>query len=111
MNETVYEGLADRLMYIIKYQFHGVLCLWDYRLIWYCNVLSNAKNHAEFKGIARRTEFLNFMLFLVIFYIFVVIIDKMIGSNYTNLKDLSFSNYISRAKLFNEVGLLTLISN
>ena len=65
------------------------------------------KNYTVFKGRASRTEFWNFMLFWVIFYVFIVSIDKMLGSNYINFKDLPFSNYIPLAKLFDEVGLLT----
>jgi len=49
------------------------------------------------------------MLFWVIFYVFVLSIDKMLGGNYVNFKDLPFSNYIPLAKLFDEVGLLTLM--
>jgi len=49
------------------------------------------------------------MLFWVIFYVLVVSIDKMLGGNYINFKDLPFSNYIPLAKLFDEVGLLTLM--
>ena len=45
----------------------------------------------------------------MIFYVFVVAIDKMIGVNYINLKNLPFSNYIPLAKLIDEVGLLTLM--
>lgn len=67
------------------------------------------KNYTVFKGRASREEFWNFMLFWVIFYVFVVSIDKMLGGNYINFKDLPFSNYIPLAKLFDEVGLLTLI--
>ena len=67
------------------------------------------KNYTIFKGRASRTEFWNFMLFWMIFYVFVVAIDKMIGVNYINLKNLPFSNYIPLAKLIDEVGLLTLI--
>ena len=67
------------------------------------------KNYIVFKGRASREEFWNFMLFWVIFYVFVVSIDKMLGGNYINFKDLPFSNYIPLAKLFDEVGLLTLM--
>jgi uncharacterized membrane protein YhaH (DUF805 family) len=67
------------------------------------------KNYTVFKGRASREEFWNFMLFWVIFYVFVVSIDKMLGGNYINFKDLPFSNYIPLAKLFDEVGLLTLM--
>ena len=63
------------------------------------------RKYTVFKGRGSRTEFWNFMLFWVIFYIFVVAIDKMIGGNYINLKDLSFSNYIPLAKLIDEVEL------
>ena len=54
-------------------------------------------------------EFWNFMLFWMIFYVLVVAIDKMLGGNYVNFKDFPFANYIPLAKLFDEVGLLTLI--
>ena len=67
------------------------------------------KNYTVFKGRASREEFWNFMLFWVIFYVFVVSIDKMLGGNYINFKDLPFSNYIPLAKSFDEVGLLTLM--
>ena len=67
------------------------------------------KNYTVFEGRASKTEFWNFMLFWVIFYVFVVAIDKMLGGNYVNFKDFPFSNYIPLAKLFDEVGLLTLI--
>ena len=67
------------------------------------------RKYTVFKGRASRTEFWNFMLFWMIFYVFVVAIDKMIGGNYINLKNLPFSNYIPLAKLIDEVGLLTLM--
>ena len=67
------------------------------------------KNYTIFKGRSSREEFWNFMLFWVIFYVLVVSIDKMLGGNYINFKDLPFSNYIPLAKLFDEVGLLTLM--
>ena len=67
------------------------------------------KNYTVFKGRSSREEFWNFMLFWVIFYVLVVLIDKMLGGNYINFKDLPFSNYIPLAKLFDEVGLLTLM--
>ena len=67
------------------------------------------KNYIVFKGRASRTEFWNFMLFWVIFYVFVVAIDKMLGGNYVNFEEFSFSNYIPLAKLFDKVGLLTLM--
>ena len=67
------------------------------------------KNYTVFKGRSSREEFWNFMLFWVIFYVLVVSIDKVLGGNYINSKDLPFSNYIPLAKLFDEVGLLTLM--
>tara|TARA_B100001173_G_C15913817_1_gene515311 strand:- start:376 stop:780 length:405 start_codon:yes stop_codon:yes gene_type:complete len=67
------------------------------------------KKYIVFKGRASRTEFWNFMLFWVIFYVFVVAIDKILGGNYVNFKEFPFSNYIPLAKLFEEVGLLTLM--
>ena len=67
------------------------------------------KNYTVFKGRASRTEFWNFMLFWVIFYVFVVAIDKMLGGNYVNFENFPFSKYIPLAKLFDEVGLLTLM--
>ena len=67
------------------------------------------KNYTVFNGRSSREEFWNFMLFWVIFYVLVVSIDKMLGGNYINFKDLPFSNYIPLAKLFDEVGLLTLM--
>ena len=67
------------------------------------------KNYTVFKGRSSREEFWNFMLFWVIFYVLVLSIDKMLGGNYINFKDLPFSNYIPLAKLFDEVGLLTLM--
>ena len=67
------------------------------------------KNYIVFKGRASRTEFWNFMLFWMIFYVLVVAIDYMIGGNYVNFEEFPFSNYIPLAKLFDEVGLLTLM--
>ncbi len=67
------------------------------------------KNYNVFKGRASRIEFWNFMLFWLVFYIFVVIIDIMLGGNYVSFSDIPFSNYIPLAKLFEEVGLLTLL--
>ena len=67
------------------------------------------KNYTVFKGRASREEFWKFTLTWEIFNVFVVSIDKMLGGNYINFKDLPFSNYIPLAKLFDEVGLLTLI--
>ena len=67
------------------------------------------KNYTVFEGRASRTEFWNFMLFWMIFYVLVVAIDKMLGGNYVNFKDFPFAKYIPLAKLFDEVGLLTLI--
>ena len=67
------------------------------------------KNYTVFKGRSSREEFWNFMRFWVIFYVLAVSIDKMLGGNYINFKDLPFSNYIPLAKLFDEVGLLTLM--
>ena len=67
------------------------------------------KNYNVFKGRASRIEFWNFMLYWVIFYAIVVAIDKMLGGNYVNFENFPFSNYIPLAKLFDEVGLLTLM--
>jgi uncharacterized membrane protein YhaH (DUF805 family) len=67
------------------------------------------KSYIVFEGRASRTEFWNFMLFWMIFYVLVVAIDYMLGGNYVNFEDFPFSNYIPLAKLFDEVGLLTLM--
>ena len=49
------------------------------------------------------------MLYWVLFYIIVIAIDKVLGGNYVNFKELPFSNYIPIANLYDEVGLLTLL--
>ena len=67
------------------------------------------KNYSVFGGRASRTEFWNFMLYWVLFYIIVIAIDKVLGGNYVNFKELPFSNYIPIANLYDEVGLLTLL--
>ena len=41
------------------------------------------------------------------FLCFVLAIDKILGANYINLKDFSFSNYILTAEIIDAVGLLT----
>ena len=67
------------------------------------------KQYAVFKGRASRTEFWYFMLFWVIFYAFVIAIDRNLGENFFKLSDLPFYEYIPLANFFDEVGLLTLL--
>ena len=67
------------------------------------------KNYTHFKGRANRTEFWYFMLYWSIFYVFVIVIDRAFGGNFINFNTLPLSEYIPLAKLFDEVGMLTLI--
>jgi|TARA_B110000914_G_scaffold201932_1_gene194516 uncharacterized membrane protein YhaH (DUF805 family) len=67
------------------------------------------KDYTLFKGRASRTEFWYFILYWVIFYIFIIAIDRVLGFNFINLKILPLSEYIPLANIYEEVGLLTII--
>ena len=67
------------------------------------------KNYTRFNGRASRTEFWYFMLYWSIFYVFVIAIDRALGGNFINFNTLPLSEYIPLAKLFDEIGMLTLI--
>ena len=71
--------------------------------------IKGLKNYTHFKGRASRTEFWYFMLYWSIFYVFVIVIDRALGGNFINFNTLPLSEYIPLAKLFDEVGMLTLI--
>ena len=67
------------------------------------------KNYTPFKGRASRTEFWYFLLYWAIFYVIIIAIDRVLGLNFINLKALPFSEYIPLAKLYEDVGLLTVL--
>ena len=69
--------------------------------------IKGIKNYTLFKGRASRTEFWNFILYWVMFYIIIITIDRVLGFNFINLKALPFSEYIPLASFYEEVGLLT----
>ena len=66
------------------------------------------KNYAVFKGRASRAEFWYFILYWIILYGVIIIIDRTIGYNIINLNDLPYSEYIPLAKFSGEVGPLIL---
>ena len=66
------------------------------------------KNYAVFKGRASRPEFWYFILYWIILYGVIIIIDRTIGYNIINLNDLPYSEYIPLAKFSGEVGPLIL---
>ena len=67
------------------------------------------KNYTLFTGRASRTEFWYFLLYWAIFYVIIIAIDRVLGLNFINLKALPFSEYIPLAKLYEDVGLLTVL--
>jgi len=66
------------------------------------------KNYVVFKGRASRPEFWYFILYWIILYGVIIIIDRAIGYNIINLNDLPYSEYIPLAKFSGEVGPLIL---
>ena len=66
------------------------------------------KNYAVFKGRANRAEFWYFILYWIILYTFIIIIDRAIGYNILDLNDLPFSEYIPLANIYGGVGPLIL---
>ena len=66
------------------------------------------KNYAVFKGRASRSEFWYFILYWIILYGVIIIIDRTIGYNIINLNDLPYSEYIPLAQFSGEVGPLIL---
>ena len=66
------------------------------------------KNYAVFKGRADRPEFWYFILYWIILYGVIIMIDRTIGYNIINLNDLPYSEYIPLAKFSGEVGPLIL---
>ena len=66
------------------------------------------KNYAVFKGRASRPEFWYFILYWIILYGVIIIIDRTIGYNIINLNDLPYSEYIPLAQVSGEVGPLIL---
>ena len=66
------------------------------------------KNYAVFKGRASRPEFWYFILYWIILYGVIIIIDRTIGYNIINLNDLPYSEYIPLAQFSVEVGPLIL---
>ena len=66
------------------------------------------KNYAVFKGRASRPEFWYFILYWIILYGVIIIIDRTIGYNIINLNDLPYSEYIPLAHFSGEVGPLIL---
>jgi len=66
------------------------------------------KNYAVFKGRANRHEFWYFILYWIILYGVIILIDKTIGYNIINLNDLPYSEYIPLAQVSGEVGPLIL---
>ena len=67
------------------------------------------KNYTLFRGRASRTEFWYFLLYWVIFYVIIIVVEKVLGLDFINLKVLPFSEYIPLANLYDKVGLLTVI--
>ena len=65
-------------------------------------------NYALFKGRTSRPEFWYFILYWIILYGVIIMIDRTIGYNIINLNDLPYSEYIPLAKFSGEVGPLIL---
>ena len=66
------------------------------------------KHYALFKERASRAEFWYFILYWIIFYVVIIIIDTTIGYDIIDLNDLPFSEYIPLAQFSGEVGPLIL---
>ena len=52
-------------------------------------------------------EFWYFILYWAIFYIIIIVVERILGFNFINLKTLPFSEYIPLANFYEDVGLLT----
>ena len=66
------------------------------------------KNYAFFKGRSSRAEFWYFILYWIIFYGVIILIDRTIGYNIINLNELPYSEYVPLANVYEEVGPLIL---
>ena len=66
------------------------------------------KNYAFFKGRSSRAEFWYFILYWIILYGVIILIDRTIGYNIINLNELPYSEYVPLANVYGEVGPLIL---
>ena len=64
------------------------------------------KNYTNFKGRASRAELWYFLLYWIILYFLVILIDRQIGYNFINLHDLPYSEYLPIGKFYSDVGIL-----
>ena len=67
------------------------------------------KNYFHFRNRASRTEFWFFLFYWIIFYIFIIIIEGILGFNYINIEALPFAKYLPISIYYNEIGLLTIL--
>ena len=66
------------------------------------------KNYAFFKGRSSRAEFWYFILYWIIFYGVIILIDRTIGYNIINLNELPYSEYVPLSNVYGELGPLIL---
>ncbi|MBJ13167.1 MAG: hypothetical protein CMG62_08880 [Candidatus Marinimicrobia bacterium] len=67
------------------------------------------REYANFKGRASRSELWYFLLFWLIFYFIIIIIDRKIGYSFLKLSDLPFNQYLPIAKFYSDVGVLVFL--
>ena len=67
------------------------------------------KNYANFNGRASRAELWYFLLYWCIVYFIIILIDRQLGYNFLNLKDLPFSDYLPIGKFYSDVGILVFL--
>jgi len=65
------------------------------------------RNYYLFEGRAGRSEFWYFILFWIIFYLIVILLDNTLGLNFIDISRLPYSQYIPLANIYEKVGLLT----
>ncbi|MBL51159.1 MAG: hypothetical protein CMG57_04295 [Candidatus Marinimicrobia bacterium] len=64
------------------------------------------KNYTNFKGRASRAELWFFLLYWIVVYLVIILIDRKIGYNFISLHDLPYSEYLPIGKYYSEVGVL-----
>ena len=67
------------------------------------------KNYANFNGRASRAELWYFLLYWCIVYFIIILIDRQLGYNFLNLKDLPFSEFLPIGKFYSDVGILVFL--
>ena len=65
------------------------------------------RSYYLFEGRAGRSEFWYFILFWIIFYLIVILLDNTLGLNFIDISRLPYSQYIPLANIYEKVGLLT----